>query len=73
MKGRYRKADFSLYLGKSGENQNRQARMGFPSDGESLISENFQILAEELCKKEGPDHRILVSVWDNRRTATKCY
>lgn len=26
--------------------------MGFLRDGESLISEKFQILADELCKEE---------------------
>lgn len=61
---------FTLYLGKYGENQNIQARMGFPRDGESLISENFQILAEELCKKEVLGHWILVSAWGNKRIAS---
>lgn len=47
--------------------------MDFPRDGESLISENFQILDEELCKKEVLGHWILVSVWGNKRIAIQCY
>lgn len=30
--------------------------MGFPRDGESLISEKFLILAEELCQEEVLDY-----------------
>jgi len=45
-------------LGKYGNRT--YAGGGFPRDGESLISEKFQILAEELCREEVVDYWVYI-------------
>lgn len=51
----YRKTDFHSW-----ENMEIEYMQvgGFPRDGESLISEKFQILAEELCREEVVDYWV---------------